>query len=112
MKFFGRVNDGLDAGAPGGDDVMGFGPFKDIGSNIVLDEDVISGEPDSPPVMTLNISVPDAATAAVEIQVIYYETSGIEYILGGELCEEDPDSDETDKPASCARTSGLHKRRN
>ena len=98
VKFFGRVNDGLDAGAPGGDDVTGFGPFKDIGSNIVLDEDVISGEPDSPPVMTLNISVPDAAPAAVEIQVIYYETSGIEYILGGEVCEEDPDGDETVLP--------------
>ena len=39
--------------------INGYGPFKDIGSNIVLDEDVISGEPDSPPVMTLNISVPD-----------------------------------------------------
>ena len=98
VKFFGRVNDGLAVGAPGGDDVAGFGPFKDIGSNIVLDEDVISGEPDSPPVMTLNISVPDATDAAVEIQVIYYETSGIEYILGGEVCEEDPDGDETVLP--------------
>ena len=88
VKFFGRIN-------PGGT-AAGYGPFQDLGSNIVLDEDVISGEPDSPPVMTLNISVPDADNAAVQIQVIYYETSGIEYILGGELCEEDPDSDPTD----------------
>ena len=91
VKFFGRVNDGMPA--PGGDDVNGFGPFKDIGSNIVLDEDVISGEPNSPPVMTLNISVPDAPGAAVQIQVIYYETSGIEFILGGEPCVDDPHLD-------------------
>ena len=102
VKFFGRVNDGLAVGATGGDDFADYGPFKDIGANISLDEDVISGEPDSPPVMTLNISVPDGASGSsgmVQLQVIYYETSGIEYILGGEVCEEDPDGDETVLPA-------------
>lgn len=82
VKFFGRINDGLAADA-GGDGVDGYGPFKDLGSNIVLDEDVISGEEDEPPVMTLNISVPDATGAAVQLQVIYYETSGTEFIIGG-----------------------------
>ena len=82
VKFFGRVN-------PGGTDAA-YGPFGDIGANISLDEDVISGEPNEPPVMTLNISVPDAQNAAVQIQVIYYETSGIEFILGGETCVDDP----------------------
>ena len=111
MNFFGRVNDGLDAGATGGDDVTGFGPFKNIGSNISLDEDVISGEPNEPPVMTLNISVPDGASGSpgeVQIQVIYYETSGIEYIQGGEKCYADPDSDPTDLRAlaQAACTSG------
>ena len=60
VKFFGRVDDGIAVDA-GGDDIGGFGPFKDIGANITLDEDVISGEEDEPPVMTLNISVPDGA---------------------------------------------------
>ena len=85
VKFFGRINPGDASGVAGT-----YGPFKDIGSNVSLDEDVISGEPNSPPVMTLNISVPDAANAAVQIQVIYYETSGIEFILGGERCVDDP----------------------
>ena len=95
----------------GGDEINGFGPFKNIGSNISLDEDVISGEPNEPPVMTLNISVPDGASGSsgeVQIQVIYYETSGIEYIQGGEKCYPDPDSDPTDLRAlaQAACTSG------
>ncbi len=83
VEFFGRVNDGLAAGDPGGDDIDGYGPFKDIGANVDLDEDVISGEPNEPPVMTVNVSVPDSTGAAVQIQVIYYETSGREFIIGG-----------------------------
>ena len=60
VKFFGRVDDGI-AGTDAGDEIDGFGPFRDLGSFITLDEDVISGEPNEPPVMTLNISVPDSA---------------------------------------------------
>ncbi len=108
VKFFGRIDDGLAADTGGGDDVTGFGPFQDLGSNITLDEDVISGEPDSPPVMTLNISVPDSAGAnqGVQIQVIYYETSGIEFILGGEPCVDDPHlSDDAREFATAACTS-------
>ena len=41
--------------------------------------------------MTLNVSVPDATGAMVDLQVIYYETSGVEYIQGGDACFEDPD---------------------
>ena len=41
--------------------------------------------------MTLNVSVPDAAGAMVDLQVIYYETSGFEYIQGGDKCFPDPD---------------------
>ena len=91
MKFFGRVDDGVD-GTTDGDGIEGFGPFRDLSAFITLDEDVISGEPNSPPLMTLNISVPDTAEAdeGVQIQVIYYETSGIEFILGGEPCVDDP----------------------
>ena len=63
VKFFGRVDDGI-AGVEDGDKNDGFGPFKNIGSNIALDEDVISGEPNEPPVMTLNISVPDGASGS------------------------------------------------
>ena len=84
VKFFGRVDDGID------NEIDGFGPFKDIGANISLDEDVISGEPNEPPVMTLNISVPDGrenTSGMVQLQVIYYETSGIEFIIGGGTSE-------------------------
>ena len=81
VKFFGRVNLGA-----------GFGDFGDIGDYVSLDEDVISGGPGTPPVMTLNISVPDAANGEVQIQVIYYETSGFEYIQGGDKCFDDPDN--------------------
>ena len=44
----------------------------------------------------------------VQIQVIYYETSGIEYIQGGEKCYPDPDGDSTDLRAlaQAACTSG------
>ena len=110
VKFFGRVDDGID-NEINGDKINGFGPFKNIGSNISLDEDVISGEPNEPPVMTLNISVPDGASGSpgmVQIQVIFYETSGIEYIEGGEECYADPDSDPTDLRAlaQAACTSG------
>ena len=84
VKFFGRVDDGLDENA-GGDEINGFGPFRDLSAFITLDEDVIAGEPDEPPVMTLNISVPDTAgdDDGVQLQVIYYETSGIEFMIGG-----------------------------
>ncbi len=99
VKFFGRVNDGLGATA-GGDDIEGYGPFRDLSAFITLDEDVISGEPDEPPVMTLNVSVPDPAGAtgeAVQIQLIYYQTSGIEFIQGGDttaVCTENPHLDD------------------
>ena len=42
--------------------------------------------------MTLNISVPDGAgtdLGRVQIQVIYYETSGIEFIIGGGVDDDD-----------------------
>ena len=73
--------------------IMAF-DFEDIGVYVSLDEDVISGAPGTPPVMTLNISVPDATGSDVQIQVIYYETSGIEYIQGGDKCFDDPDDTE------------------
>ena len=91
VKFFGRVNDGNES-LMAGDNVNGLGPFGDIGAYVSLDEDVISGEENTPPVMTLNISVPDASGSQVQLQVIYYETSGIEYIQGGDKCFGDPDN--------------------
>lgn len=109
VKFFGRVNDGL--GATAGDEIEGYGPFRDLSAFITLDEDVISGEPDEPPVMTLNISVPDPAGAsgqAVQIQLIYYQTSGIEFIQGGDetaKCTANPhlsDDDRIKMQAACS----------
>ena len=39
-------------------DIDGWGPFKDIGGNVKLDEDVVSGE-NGTPAMVLNVSVPE-----------------------------------------------------
>ena len=84
VKFFGRVTDAADV----------TGPFRDLGNLISLDEDVISGEPDTPPAMTLRVDVPDDSDgdSEVHLQVIYYETSGMEYMQGGDKCFADPDA--------------------
>ena len=60
----------------------------DIGGNVKLDEDVISGESNVAPAMVLNVSVPTGGE--VQLQVIYYETSDVENLVGGEVfCEKD-----------------------
>ena len=86
VKFFGRVTDAA------GDQ----GPFQDIGAYVSLDEDVISGDVDEPPLMTLNVSVPEGNLSMVELQLVYYETSGIEYIEGNDPCFDDPDNTKGD----------------
>ena len=100
VKFFGRVNDGLAAEDENGDDSAAFGSFQELNTYISLDEDVISGEINTPPVMTLNVNVPDPTNAQVELQVIYYETSGVEYIEGNDKCFPDPDNTEDDTDTS------------
>ena len=94
MKFFGRVDDGQSVVQTVATISKASAHSREIGKYVSLDEDVISGEEDTPPVMTLNISVPDAAGTGegVQLQVIYYETSGIEYIQGGDKCFDDPDN--------------------
>ena len=81
VKFFGKVQVGTTPGA-----------FMDLKDYVSLDEDVISGGPDTPPAMTLRIDVPSVATSEVQLQVIYYETSGMEYMQGGDKCFADPDA--------------------
>ena len=104
VKFFGRVNDGVDCArdltadppvpCADSDGVSGdVGEFQDVGKWVKIDEDVISGETDVAPAMKLNVSVPTGGN--VELQLIYYETSGIEYIQGGVRCTETPEK-ETD----------------
>ena len=79
VKFFGRVS--TDNATFDDTD----GPFKDIGGNVKLDEDVISGE-NGTPAMVLNVSVPDGG--AVDLQVIYYQTSDLEVLEGGRCYKE------------------------
>ena len=89
IRFFGRVN-------IGGGDADAYGPFEDIGHLVKLDEDVVSGETedgddagDTPPAIRLNVSIDrsgGSANAGVQLQLIYYETSGIEYIQGADEC--------------------------
>ena len=92
VKFFGRVDDGI-SGTTDGDKVNGVGPFREIGKWVKIDEDVISGDTNIAPAMKLNISVP--TLGSVELQLIYYETSGVEYIQGGVQCVDDPDATAT-----------------
>ena len=74
VKFFGRID-------ANGDDT--YGPFQDLKDNIKLDEDVISGE-NGTPAMVLNVDVPSASDADVDLQVIYYQTSAVEDLVGGQ----------------------------
>ena len=98
VKFFGRVNDGI-SGTTDGDKVDGaLGAFQDIGKWVKIDEDVISGETNVAPAMKLNISVP--TDGSVALQLIYYETSGIEYIQGGVKCYDTPDKASKTLPGS------------
>ena len=76
VKFFGKI------GATGTITLTSEHEFKEIGGNVKLDEDVISGEPNVPPAMVLNVSVP--AGQDVALQVIYYETSDRESLMGGQ----------------------------
>ena len=80
VKFFGCVGDDNADGTCDAGDV-----FEDIGGNVKLDEDVVSGE-DGTPAMVLNVSVPTGGE--VILQVIYYETSGIEHLDGGQTYTE------------------------
>ncbi len=80
VKFFGCV-DSTDT--TGGCDNGEGNNFKDIGGNVKLDEDVISGESNVAPAMVLNVSVPTGGE--VQLQVVYYETSAVENLVGGEM---------------------------
>ncbi len=73
VKFFGSLADESDGTKS---------KFMDLGGNVKLDEDVISGEPNVPPAMVLNVSVPSGKDVVLE--VIYYETSDQESLMGGE----------------------------
>ena len=82
VRFFGTVNDG-DTDTSDGD-----GVFKDIGAYVKLDEDVISGDRNVPPAMVLNVSVPAGTGGEVDLQLIYYETSAEENLVGGRCYKE------------------------
>ena len=80
VKFFGKVATG--DGRDGKVGTQGSETFKDLSSYIKLDEDVISGGPTVPPAMVLNVSVPTNGT--VGLHVIYYQTSEVEDLFGGD----------------------------
>ncbi len=68
VKFFGMVGDSA---------------FKELSANVTLDEDVVSGEPDVPPAIVIRATVP--AGQEVDIEVIYYQTSEVETLTGGQM---------------------------
>ena len=87
VRFFGRVGNATD----------GWTVFGDLKANISLDEDLVSGE-NGTPAMVLNVSVPRSTTTtplAVELQVIYYETSDRENLDGGQCYKETTAEDVT-----------------
>ena len=92
VKFFGRTTT----------DGTNFSAFKDLKANVKLDEDVISGEPTVAPAMVLNVSVPNGATPSVQLQVMYYETSDSENLMGGEVYCENTDGTASDKGINSA----------
>lgn len=77
---------------PRGDHVRFFGTvsgvnddkFMDLEAYVRIDEDVISAGVESAPTAVLLLDIP--ANATLTLQLIYYETSDIEYIMGGERC--------------------------
>ena len=87
VKFFGRVS--TNDATIETDNVTATEKFQDIGDWIKIDEDVISGDTNTAPIIKLNVSVPNGG--AVALQLIYYETSGVEYIEGGVQCYGDPE---------------------
>lgn len=112
VRFFGRIDDGI-AGTEDGDGIDGYGPFKDIGSNVKLDEDVISGE-NGTPAMVLNVNVGSATDADVDLQVIYYETSDVENLVGGQKysypavnADGEPILDDEENPTSAMRNTPM-----
>lgn len=83
VKFFGRVSTNDATFTDDGEE------FMDIGKWVKIDEDVVSGDTNVQPAIKLNVNVPN--NGAVQLQVIFYETSGIEYIQGGIQCEDTPE---------------------
>ena len=73
-----------------------YGPFQDLKDNITIDEDVISGEKGTP-AMVLRVDVPSTSGADVDLQVIYYQTSEVENLVGGEVYCEKNDGTASDK---------------
>ncbi len=67
--------------APDYNDIVGFDNLEDY---VRLDEDVISGDLFAPPALRILGDVP--SNVMVKIELIYYETSGLDYIEGGEIC--------------------------
>ncbi len=97
VKFFGRVStDNATFDADGTESTDG--KFADIGKYVKLDEDVISGE-NGTPAMVLNVSVP--ASGAVDLQVIYYQTSAVEDLVGGQTYCTDSSGNGVDTKGKC-----------
>ena len=75
VKFFGTVTG---VGELATDEAT---PFRDLSGYVTLDEDVGSGDINTPPYMVIRVNVPAGET--VTVQVVYYETSDQENLVGG-----------------------------
>lgn len=107
VKFFGRVS--TNGNTIETDNATDAEKFKDIGDWIKIDEDVISGDTDIAPAIKLNVSVP--RDGAVALQLIYYETSGVEYIEGGIQCIDAPEKADPNDEAEFAQAECTAKER-
>lgn len=84
VRFFGTVT-GVNSGN-----------FMDLRDYVRIDEDVTSSDTESAPSVVLLLDVPSGST--LELELIYYETSDVEYIMGGERCKEATAEDDTETP--------------
>ena len=107
MRFFGTLIDTPGGGTWTPPDDITPGDFIDLEDYVRVDEDVLSGNEISAATAVLLLDVPPEATLTLEL--IYYETSDIEYIMGGEECRpavvETPSVDDPAKGTQATCTS-------
>ena len=103
IKFFGRVHNGT-----------ALGDFMDLKDHVSIDEDVISGGPDSPPAMTILVDVPTITNGAVQLQVISYQTSEVEFLQGADTKMTDDNgtpadtADDTEVDIRCGASAAVN----
>ena len=83
MRFFGSVENHGPDGVDGGGDDLDI-PFGELDRFLTWDEDVEPGTPEAAPAVSIQANL--RAGDTLTLRAIYYLTSEVEYMLGGEMC--------------------------